>query len=439
MNKKAFLYSLGCKINRYEIEYIREILSEFEFSFSNDYNEADLIVVNTCTVTKKSENRSKQYIRKFIKSNPNAFVIVTGCAVQFTPENFADIEGIDLILGNIEKDDFRLFFKKFKDLRKNEFPILFVNKKIVENNYSFPEHIISDFSNRTRAFLKIQDGCEHFCSYCIVPYLRGRYRSRPIENVIEQIKKFEDKGFKEVVLTGIHLGKYGMETKKSLLSLLLKRILEETSIERIRLTSIEPTELSDEIIEIISQNNRICKHLHVPLQSGNDKILKLMNRKYTTDYYRKKILKLVDLVPDIGIGVDLIVGHPGETEDDFLITYNFIKELPPLYLHVFSYSDRPGTVSYKMPDKVSKNEIKSRTKRMIMLGMYKRGLFYNKFIGEKMQILVESEPDHEGFQNGLTSNFIRVYFKSNKVLKNEFIDVKLTYINDENRVIGELV
>ncbi len=436
----AYLISFGCKVNRYEIESIKEILSQMDIGIVDTPAKADLLIFNTCAVTQKSEQRARQYIRRFINQNPKAFIVVTGCMAQLHAQELATIDGIDLILGNLEKEDIQLFLKRFyKSGQKTGFPFIFVHRHLAEYQFHANEQLLHHFTERTRAFLKIQDGCEAFCSYCIIPYLRGKYRSRSLDRVIEQIAIFQEQNFKEIVLTGIHIGKYGLEQDDYLLLPLLKRIIKETSIARIRLTSIEPNEFSEELIDFIGYTPRICRHLHIPLQSGSNRILKVMNRHYTTSDYNRLINMITNKIPEIGIGLDLIIGHPGEQESDFQDTYQFTKDLPPCYIHVFSYSDRPGTKSSLMQPKLSKETIQERTNQIIALGRYKRREFYNQFIDKKMEILVESQLIDGQWWNGLTSNYIRVHFRTSRPDVNQFVQTQLEYVDPQERVIGTLV
>lgn len=436
----VYLLSIGCKVNRYEIEQIREILKDFGFDGTDQPEKADLIVLNSCAVTDRGEQKTRHYIRKLINLNPISYFIITGCVAQLHPEELSELKGVDLILGNMEKEDFAIFFKRFYDKGKNAQPYVFVNHQLKEHIYSWNRRLIHDFEDRTRAFIKIQDGCENFCSYCVIPYLRGKYRSRPLDNVLEQVKIFEDTGIKEIILTGIHIGKYGMENQNPQLLTLLQSIIQFSRIPRIRLSSIEPQEINNELIAWIAGQNRICRHLHIPLQSGSDKILKLMNRDYTIDFYANLIHKIIRQIPDIGIGMDVIVGHPGESDQDFQDTYQFIKQLPPSYLHVFRYSDRPYTQSQQMVPKTPREVIRARTNQLIQLSHYKKHIFCNAFIGQELEVLVESAPRRDGkWYNGLTSNYIRVNFKDDHLEQNSLIMAGIDYIDPDGNVFGSVI
>ncbi|MBP7460338.1 MAG: MiaB/RimO family radical SAM methylthiotransferase, partial [Candidatus Delongbacteria bacterium] len=361
-----------------------------------------------------------------------------GCSAQLHPDELRQLKGVDLILFFLEKEDFEIFFKRFYYKGKNPQPFVFVNHHLQEHIYSWDRRLIHNFEDRTRAFIKIQDGCENFCSYCVIPYLRGKYRSRPPDNVLDQINLLEAKDIKEIVLTGIHIGKYGMENQNPQLVSLLKTILSFSRIPRVRLSSIEPQEISDELIELIATEPRICRHLHIPLQSGSDRILNLMNRHYSVHFYQTLIRKLRDRMPEIGIGMDVIVGHPSESEQDFMDTYHFIKHLPPVMLHVFSYSDRPLTQAGQMEPKVPPDEIQARANQLITLSRYKKQEFCRGFIGQKMEVLIESSPQDGKWYNGLTGNYIRVNFDHDRPQPNCLVQAGIDYIDQSGNVFGSI-
>ena len=415
--RKFKIITLGCKVNQCESAYIYEQLIKAKWKEASDKERADLVIINTCIVTQKASRQSRQQIRKAIRENPLAHIIVTGCYAQVYPEELLNIEGISLIVGNKEKS-------QIPKLIKNGF-----SDKLIVYEFSKNEPFVNmtptRFFNRSRAFLKIQDGCESYCSYCIVPYARGPLRSMRIEDVIDAIKQFADRGYKEVVLTGIHLGKYGIERGESL-EMLLKEIVKKRFPLRIRLSSIEPNEVTDELLELISCEN-ICKHLHIPLQSGDNRILRYMNRNYTREEFEELIMKIYKKNPYIAIGTDVIVGFPGEDSVAYKNTLSLLKRLPISYLHVFSYSDRPKTKAFYMKEKIPGAVVKERVKELRQLSKKKRAEFIKRCIGKVFDIIVESSKD--GFLEGLSDNYIRVLIpkKTSELL----LRVKIEDIKEE--------
>ncbi|QTA93105.1 tRNA (N(6)-L-threonylcarbamoyladenosine(37)-C(2))-methylthiotransferase MtaB [Desulfonema magnum] len=421
MNKFNII-TLGCKVNQYESEVIARELESEGWVPANDNETADICIINTCTVTQKASMQSRQAIRQAIRSNPEGRVLVTGCYAQTEPDQIKKIKGVSDIIGH-------------KDKHK-----IVENLKLETGNRK-PDSQVSSFrfqvSNaRTRPFLKIQDGCNTFCTYCIVPYARGRSRSMPFENVLQNIRQLKDAGFHEVVLTGIHLGCYGTDLSPATsLSELLHCIHDSDRTDRIRLSSIEPHEITDDIIELVAKSDTLCHHFHIPLQSGDDFILKQMHRPYTNAFFRTLITKIHEMMPDAAIGVDTLIGFPGETEQAFENTYATIKDLPVTYLHVFPFSSREGTPASTYPNKVPSKVIKTRCQKMRTLGNAKKNEFYRTVVGKSAEVLIESKRDKSsGLLKGSTSNYIPVLVNGGDELKNTLVSVRIEEVDDKNRV-----
>ncbi len=377
--------------------------------------------------------QSRQTIRQAIKSHPNAVIIVTGCYAQAAPEEIAAIAGVDYIIGHYKKPQIA---KIVRELKHCESPK--VDVQDLKSSFPFQDMPLTNFAGRTRPFLKIQDGCDAFCSYCIVPYARGRSRSLPPEILLERIKEMSGKGYREVVLTGIHLGKYGLDlTPATDLLQVLKRTESSPVNLRIRLSSIEPTEISDELIDLIANSGKICHHLHIPLQSGDDEILKRMNRRYSSRSYKDLIEKLALRIPDIGIGVDILAGFPGESDGCFKNTVSFIRELPVSYLHIFPFSRRSGTPACEFGNQIPPETIKKRRMALKRLDEEKRKAFYNRFLGQEVSVLVEETPDRmTGRLKGMTGNYIPVVLKGKTGRTNRLTPVKLIRIEGK-KVLGQ--
>ena len=396
---KFKIITLGCKVNQYESAYIEESLIKEGWEKVKK-EKADFVIINTCIVTQKASHQSRQQIRRAIRENPNAKIVVTGCYAQVYPEELEKIEGISLIVGNKGKETIP------EILKKREFPRKLVKDFCKKEPFSLMR--LERFFEKSRAFLKIQDGCESFCSYCIVPYARGPYRSMEIKDVLSAIEDMAEKGYKEVVLTGIHLGKYGIDKGRPL-ETLLREIVKKKYPLRIRVSSIEPNEITDTLIEIVSEEDMICNHFHIPLQSGDDEILKRMNRKYTRSQFYELIMKIYEKIPLVGIGTDVMVGFPTEDEKAYKNTVHLIEDLPLTYLHVFPYSDRPKTKAFYFKEKVSPDIIKERAKRLREIGKKKRREFIRRCIGHTFDVVLESEKD--GILKGITENYIKVILK----------------------------
>lgn len=431
--KKFAIKTLGCKVNQCESEAIQNALVESDQGFAScDDGMADVVIVNTCTVTRKAAMQSRQAVRQAIRANPGARIVVTGCHAQTAPAELAAIDGVDLIVGN--RDKHRIHQQIFAEVPKHtggDTPAVCPDIAGVDQFEVLPGIA---HGGRTRPFLKIQDGCNSFCTYCIVPHARGRSRSLPIDQVLNQIGQLGRLGYREVVLTGIHIGCYGQDlTPATGLYDLLCRIRAAGAIDRVRVSSIEPAELSDDIISLAASGEdgpgRLCPHFHIPLQSGDDRILKRMHRPYGRDYFKELVQNIIGRLPDAAIGVDTLIGFPGETDDAFENTYALIHSLPVAYLHVFPFSAREGTPAFSFKEQILTSVIKKRCKRMRRLGTDKRRAFYKRTIGKTAIVLVEETRDRaDGRLKGLTDNYIPVRFDGPDDLTNTFQQVDIQRI-----------
>ena len=413
--------SLGCKVNTYEIQAIKELLNEKGYIESHD-DKCDVFIINTCAVTQVGEQKSRQMIRKSISKYPNAITIVMGCYSQLHPEIVESIEGVDIVLGTSTRSKIVEFLD---DFIKNDSQIVCVNKENRKEEYECLK--ITSYSENTRAFIKIQDGCNNFCSYCIIPYTRGNFRSRPKEEIFSEIKNLCDRGFLEIVLTGIDSAGYGKEfkDKKYRFNDLLKEIIQrEPRLKRIRISSMEESELDDEFIEILKNNPVVAPHLHIPLQSGSEGVLKRMRRKYNKEQFLSTINKIKEAVPNIALACDVIVGFPGETEEEFVECMDFIKECGFHYLHVFPYSIRPGTPASKMENQIDPKIKKERVHRLISFGETLKEEYENKFIGKELNVIVETYNPKEKMYHGYSDNYIDVKIRSEENILGKYIKVK---------------
>lgn len=430
-NKKAVYYTLGCKLNFSETSTIGKILKEAGVRTARKGEVADICIVNTCSVTEVADKKCRQAIHRLAKENPGAFIVVTGCYAQLKPGQVADIEGVDLVLGAEQKGD---LIKYLGDMQKREHgeAVTTASKDIRKFSPS------CERGDRTRYFLKVQDGCDYFCSYCTIPFARGRSRNGSIADIVKQAEEVAAEGGKEIVITGVNTGDFGKSTGENFFDL-VKALDEVDGIERYRISSIEPNLLTDEIIEFVSKSKRFMPHFHIPLQSGCDEVLKLMRRRYDTALFAEKIQKIKSLMPDAFIGVDVIVGTRGETEEYFEKAYQFIKGLDVTQLHVFSYSERPGTQALKIDHVVSPDEKHERSQRLLAISDEKTKAFYRKHIGREMKVLMEHSK--EGVHmHGFTDNYIRVEIKRDNELDNRIITVRLECFNeDETSLVGTIV
>ena len=413
--------ALGCKVNTYEIQAIKELLDKNGYQESHD-DKCDVFIVNTCAVTQVGEQKSRQMIRKAIKKYPNATHVVMGCYSQLHPEIVKDIDNTAIILGTTNRSK---IIELLNEYEKNKHQIVLVNKENRKEDYECLK--ITSYSENTRAFIKIQDGCNNFCSYCIIPYTRGNFRSRPKEEIFNEIKELCDHGFLEIVLTGIDSAGYGKEFKDNSYRFndLLKDIIEkEPRLKRIRISSMEESELDDEFIDILRNNPVVAPHLHIPLQSGSETVLKRMRRKYNKEQFKSTIDKIRKAVPNIALACDVIVGFPGETEEEFVECMEFIKECGFNYLHVFPYSIREGTPASKMENQVDPRIKKERVHRLIELGEKLKEDYENQFVGEELNVIIETYNPRTKLYQGYSDNYIEVKVSSDENVLGQYISVK---------------
>ncbi len=431
--KTVAITTLGCKTNQLDSAVMEESLKNGDFRLTDFSDRADVYIINTCTVTHKSDFQSRQLIRRAKRQNPDAKVVVAGCYAQVSPEEVAGIEGVDYVIGNTGKIDIAgILGSGVWGQRAPRITATDVFKETDVKGFK-----VSTFSGQTRAYLKIQEGCHAFCSYCIVPYARGGSRSVTPADVIEGFRRLVDEGYKEVVLTGIHLGYYGedLQPQADLLAL-IKMIDREFPTLRVRISSLEPTEITDEFIEFLSTSSAICNHLHIPLQSGNDTILSAMNRKYTSSYFASVIEKVAGKVKDIGIGVDVIAGFPGEGEGEFLNTFNLLKGLPISYLHVFPYSKRKGTPAADYPNHVPPEKINERSEVLRTLSDEKKREFMGRFVGKEVTALGERKRDKEStLFRATTRNYLQLQVDCSENMVNREIRVQVADIEGRAYII----
>ena len=409
---KFLINTLGCKVNTYESNVIRDIFLNEGYEESN--SNVDIAVINTCTVTNTSDSKSLKVIKHTIKNNPNAIVIVCGCFSQINPDRLKDMEGVSIVLGNYNKSKIMDYIIQYKKDKKQIIDVRELNDEKFEcmklNNF-----------NKTRAFVKIEDGCENFCSYCIIPYSRGKVRSKLMEDVLDEVNTLVNNGHREIVLTGIHTGHYGADIKEYDFSDLLNEICKIKGLERLRISSIEITELDDKFLETLKNNKIIVDHMHIPLQSGCDKTLKEMNRKYDVAYFKDKIKKIRSIRPNISITTDVIVGFPNETEDDFNTTVNTIKEIKFTKLHVFPFSVRKGTVAETMDNQIDEKTKKERVHILMDISKELELDYMNKFVGCEVEFIPEVSKD--GYIIGHTGNYLQI---KSKIKSNGHETIKTT-------------
>jgi threonylcarbamoyladenosine tRNA methylthiotransferase MtaB len=423
MNLKAAFYTLGCKLNFSETASVSSKFKLDGFEIVDFNSAADVYVINTCSVTENAERECRQIVRRALRINPNAFVAVTGCYAQLRPQDISNIEGVDAVLGSNEKFKILEMFRKFE---KRDHSCIHVTP--TEELDSFNSSFAAEASGRTRAFFKIQDGCDYTCTYCTIPLARGKSRSPEVNEVLSEFRQLLDNDFKEIILTGVNLGDYGQNTANNFYDV-LSRMVEVDGDFRIRISSIEPNLLSDDILDLVAESDKICNHFHIPLQSGNSRILRLMQRRYSAEYYHDLIVKAKESINDLAIGVDVIVGFPGETYDDFLLTYNFIKDLPISYLHVFTYSERPNTRAVELDGTVDVVERKKRNNMLRILSEKKKHEFYENMIGKNVKVLFEND-NHDGSLYGWTSNYVRVKHPYSEDIINKFLTTSIEGIDD---------
>ncbi len=434
---KFSITTLGCKVNQAESEAIARCLLSTDWLETVNCEDAAVCIVNTCTVTQKASMQSRQAIRKAIRTNPTARIVVTGCYAQTAPHEIDQIDGVDYVVGHEQKTAISRLVNSIGDADSS------VAFSTVANasNLVQPQPIsVAAGSSRTRPFLKIQDGCNAFCTYCIVPYARGHSRSLPMADVMHSINEVAAAGFHEVVLTGIHLGAYGRDLSAPVdLATLLHRIRDLHPIDRVRLSSIEPLELTDDIIFTVAHSKIFCRHFHIPLQSGDDRILNRMERPYSRQTFSDLILKIKKFMPKAAIGVDTLVGFPGETYSAFRNTYDLINDLPVSYLHVFPYSARPGTPAADMPNQLPVDIIRDRCEQLRKLSWGKRRRFYRDHLGQIVKVLIESKRNREsGLLKGVSSNYLTVFIDGDDQLKNKITNVEIEKL-EKNNLIGVMV
>jgi threonylcarbamoyladenosine tRNA methylthiotransferase MtaB len=429
--KKVAFYTLGCKLNFSETSTIARSFQDEGFDRVDFEEVADMYVINTCSVTENADKQFKQVVRKAMKLNDKAFVAAIGCYAQLKPEELAAVDGVDLVLGATEKFKITDYIN---DLSKNDFGEVH-SCEIEKADFYVGSYSIGD---RTRAFLKVQDGCDYKCTYCTIPLARGISRSDELENVLKNAKEISEQGIKEIVLTGVNIGDYGKgefgnKKHEHTFLELVQELDKVEGIERLRISSIEPNLLKNETIEFVSKSRTFVPHFHIPLQSGSNEILKLMKRRYLREIYTERVNKIREVMPDACIGVDVIVGFPGETDEHFLETYHFLNDLDISYLHVFTYSERDNTEAAEMEGIVPANVRAKRSKMLRGLSVKKRRAFYESQIGTNRTVLFESE-NKEGYIHGFTENYVRVKTPWNPELANTLQEINLTKIDEDGSV-----
>lgn len=436
MRKKVAFYTLGCKLNFSETSTIARNFTDEGFDRVDFSEHADIYVINTCSVTENADKRFKTVVKQAQKVNPDAFVAAVGCYAQLKPEELASVDGVDLVLGATEKFKITDYIN---DLSKNDFGEVY-SCEIEEADFYVGSYSIGD---RTRAFLKVQDGCDYKCTYCTIPLARGISRSDTLQNVLKNAKEISEKGIKEIVLTGVNIGdygkgEYGNKKHEHTFFELVQALDEVDGVERLRISSIEPNLLKNKTIDFVSGSRTFVPHFHIPLQSGSDHILKLMRRRYLSDLYVDRVHKIKEVMPHACIGVDVIVGFPGETDDCFLDTYNFLSRLDISYLHVFTYSERDNTVAAALDGVISQEVRKKRSKMLRGLSAKKRRAFYESQLGTERTVLFESE-NKEGYIHGFTENYVKVKMPWNPLYINTLHKIKLTTIDEDGVVRFDFV
>lgn len=443
MSTVAF-HTLGCKVNHYETEAIWQLFKEQGYERSEFDRHSDVYVINTCTVTNTGDKKSRQVIRRAVRQNPDAVICVTGCYAQTSPAEIMAIPGVDIVVGTQDRTKLLGYIEQYKRERK---PINAVGN--IMKNRVYEELDVPSFTDHTRASLKIQEGCNNFCTFCIIPWARGLMRSRDPKEVVRQAQQLVDAGYQEIVLTGIHTGGYGEDLKNYNLAQLLRDLeMEVTGLKRLRISSIEASQLTDEVIDVLQKSNIVVRHLHIPIQSGSNTVLKRMRRKYTMEFFAERLIQLRKALPDLAITSDVIVGFPGETEEEFMETYHFINDHKFSELHVFPYSQRTGTPAARMEDQIDENIKNERVHRLIALNDQLAKEYASQFEGELLEIIPEErfkENPDSGLMEGYTDNYLRVVIPGDESLIGKIVKVKITkagYPYNEGqfvRVMEELV
>ena len=429
MNEKSVgnvsLYTLGCKVNHYETEAIWQLFKEQGYERAEFDHQADVYVINTCTVTNTGDKKSRQVIRRAIRQNPEAVICVTGCYAQTSPAEIMAIPGVDIVVGTQDREKMLGYIEQYRDERQ---PINAVRN--IMKNRVYEELDVPAFTDRTRASLKIQEGCNNFCTFCIIPWARGLMRSRDPEEVIRQAQQLVDAGYLEIVLTGIHTGGYGQDFKDYNLAQLLRDLEAQVKgLKRLRISSIEASQLTDEVIEVLQNSEIVVNHLHIPIQSGSDTVLKRMRRKYTMEFFAERLEKLKVALPDLAVTSDVIVGFPGETEEEFMETYNFIRDHQFAELHVFPYSQRTGTPAARMDDQVDEEIKNERVHRLIALNDQLAKEYSSRFEGEVLEVIPEErfkDGTDKNLYVGYTTNYLKIVFEGTEEMIGQLVKVKIT-------------
>jgi threonylcarbamoyladenosine tRNA methylthiotransferase MtaB len=418
-------HTLGCKVNHYETEAIWQLFKDNGYERVDFEKSADVYVINTCTVTNTGDKKSRQVIRRAVRKNPDAVICVTGCYAQTSPAEIMAIPGVDIVVGTQDRVKMLEYIEQYKQERQ---PINAVRNIMKTRVYE--ELDVPAFTDRTRASLKIQEGCNNFCTFCIIPWARGLMRSRDPKEVIRQAQQLVDAGYKEIVLTGIHTGGYGEDMKDYNLAQLLRDLEEQVvGLKRLRISSIEASQITDEIIDVLDKSNVVVRHLHIPLQSGSNTVLKRMRRKYTMEFFADRLNRLKEALPGLAITSDVIVGFPGETEEEFMETYNFIKEHRFSELHVFPYSKRTGTPAARMDDQIDEEVKNERVHRLIELSDQLAKEYASQFEGEVLEVIPEEpykEDPESGLYVGYTDNYLKVKFEATEEMVGKLVKVKIT-------------
>ncbi|MCO6341841.1 tRNA (N(6)-L-threonylcarbamoyladenosine(37)-C(2))-methylthiotransferase MtaB [Staphylococcus epidermidis] len=423
MSTVAF-HTLGCKVNHYETEAIWQLFKDANYERVEFETNADVFVINTCTVTNTGDKKSRQIIRRAIRQNPDAVVCVTGCYAQTSSAEIMEIPGVDIVVGTQDRHKLLDYIQQFQDERQ---PINGVGN--IMKNRTYEELEVPYFTDRTRASLKIQEGCNNFCTFCIIPWARGLMRSRDPEKVVEQATQLVNSGYKEIVLTGIHTGGYGQDLKNYNLAQLLRDLDTIEGLERIRISSIEASQLTDEVIDVIGNSNKVVRHLHIPLQSGSDDVLKRMRRKYTMAHFSEKLTKLHQALPDLAVTSDVIVGFPGESEDEFQETYDFIVNHHFSELHVFPYSPRIGTPAARMDNQIDEETKNVRVHKLISLSNQLAKEYASKFEDEVLEVIPEEMGEEPHTLVGYADNYMKVRFEGDDSLIGQIVKVKIVKAN----------
>ena len=431
--KRVAFLTLGCKTNQYETNGMMQKFIESGYEICDLQDKPDIYVVNTCTVTNIADRKSRQSLRR-VKEKNNTIVVAVGCYAQVAKEQLENMPEIDIVLGNKEKKDIVKYVDEFLEKRNENKPVIAVADISIQKE--FDEYGCITYTERARTEIKIQDGCNNFCTYCLIPYARGRIRSRKKDNILEEVKIVANKGIKEIVLTGIHIASYGKDFEEEYKLIdLLEDLNKIKGIERIRLGSLEPTIITDEFVQRLSKLEKVCNHFHLSLQSGCNETLKRMNRKYTTEEFKQVTERIRKNFKDVNLTTDIIVGFPGETDEEFNLTYNFLKDIAFYKMHIFKYSKRDGTVAAKMPNQIDGNIAEERSKKLIELSEKNMESYNEKYFGKEVEVLFEEKQGE--YWVGHTRNYIIVKIKSNDLLENVVKNVKIIEIN-KDILLGEI-